>query len=347
MNERKRIDWVDVVKGIGMLLVIISHVEEHFVGTPRALLKGPIYTFHMPLFFFMSGYLFSMKKSFKEFFKNKCKRILLPYFCLGIILVLFDVYWQGKNPFGNPWFKLDKFLGGLLNLLYQRRFWTLWFIACLFFLNIIFYAIVRFGKNEKIRAAIVILLAVVGITYYKIGGGGIFWNIDVCLTAMPFFYVGYLGRKTDFISTKILKNRWKWLMLAGFVAADVICYLVNLRMTGQFLEFWGNIYGFAPLTYLGAFAGIFAVIILGDACHGFAPLRYLGENTMLLYAWHQTMLIPIIQKFFIEHNLFQSVWLTPVQYTARIVFATLIICVSLSIVNEILCRLKLGFVVGK
>ena len=347
MNERKRIDWIDVAKGIGILLVIISHVEEHFVGTPNAILKGPIYTFHMPLFFFVSGYLFSMKGSFKEFFKNKCKRILLPYFCLGTILVLFDIYWQGKNPYGNPWFKMDKFLGGMLNLLYQCRFWTLWFIACLFFLNILLYIIMKCSKNEKVRAGIVVVLAILGLTYYKIGGGGIFWNIDVCLTTMPFFYGGYLCRKTDFINSKILKNRYKWALFAGFVAADVVCYIVNLRMTGQFLELWGNQYGFAPLTYVGAFAGTFALIILADACRGFFPLRYLGENTMLIYAWHQTMMIPIIQKIFIVNDLFQGVWLTPAEYVGRIVVATAFICISLSIVNEILCRLKLGFVVGK
>lgn len=347
MNEKKRIDWIDVAKGIGMLLVIISHVEEHFVGTPMAVLKGPIYTFHMPLFFFVSGYLFSTKKSFREFFKNKCKRILVPYFCLGTILVLFDIYWQGKNPFGNPWFKMDKFLGGMLRLIYQCRFWTLWFIACLFFLNIFFYVIVRYGKTEKVRAASVLLLAIAGLTYYKIGGGGLFWNIDVCLTAMPFFYIGYLCRKTDFVDAKILKNRFKWLLFIGFIAVDMVCYIVNLTMTGQFLEFWGNLYGFAPLTYLGAFAGIFAVIILADACHGFVPLRYLGENTMLFYAWHQTMLIPIIQKFYIEHDMFQAVWLSPGLYYGRIILSTLIICVVLAVVNEVICRLKLGFMVGK
>jgi len=58
-------------------------------------------------------------------------------------------------------------------------------------------------------------------------------------------------------------------------------------------------------------------------------------------------MIPIIQKIFIVNDLFQGVWLTPAEYVGRIVVATAFICISLSIVNEILCRLKLGFVVGK
>ena len=58
--NKKRIDWVDVAKGIAMILVIVVHAEEHFIPGTLVSTKIPIYTFHMPLFFFVSGYLFSM-----------------------------------------------------------------------------------------------------------------------------------------------------------------------------------------------------------------------------------------------------------------------------------------------
>ena len=55
MDVKKRIDWVDVAKGIAMILVIVVHAEEHFMPGTLVSTKIPIYTFHMPLFFFMSG----------------------------------------------------------------------------------------------------------------------------------------------------------------------------------------------------------------------------------------------------------------------------------------------------
>ena len=204
MSTNKRIDWVDVAKGISMICVILVHVEEAFMPGTLVSLKIPMYTFHMPLFFFMSGYLFSAKASFGVFLKGKCKRILVPYICLGGLLVLFDTYWHGRNPFGDPWFNKDFFMGEVWALLWQQRFWTLWFIACLFWLSILFYAIVRFVKSEKIRAAVVIVLSVAGLVYYRLGGGPLPWNIDVCFTALPFFYVGYLCKTTDFVNQKIL-----------------------------------------------------------------------------------------------------------------------------------------------
>lgn len=344
--SKKRIDWVDVAKGIAMILVILVHVEEHFMPGVLVSTKIPIYTFHMPLFFFMSGYLFSAKKSFGEFLKKKCRRILVPYVCLGVLLALFDAFWQGRNPFGRSWFRPEIFKWNLWGLLYQNRLWTLWFIACLFWLNIIFYIIVRFVKNEKIRAAIVVLMAAAGIIYYKMGGGSLYWNVDACLTAMPFFYAGYLCRKTDFINQKILASKWKWGFLAAFVALDVVCTVVNYKLTGQFLEFYGRQYGIAILTYIGAFAGTFAVIILSDACRGFKPLKYIGENTMIFYAWHQTMLLPLIDAFFQEKHLFRG-FLSSGQYYGRLLLATVLCCVISAILNEIICRVKLGFMVGK
>lgn len=347
MSTKKRIDWVDVAKGICMILVIISHAEEHFIPGQMAKLKIPIYTFHMPLFFFISGYLFSMKSSFKEFLKSRCKRILVPYFCLGGILILFDTYWNGRNPFGDSWFHKDHFLYLLGQLFTQKRFWTLWFIACLFWLGILFYAIVRFVKSEKARAIVVAVLAIAGLVYYRLGGGGIFWNIDVCFTVLPFFYAGYLCRKTDFINQKILGNKkYKPILFVGFVVIDTACAIMNWKVFGGYMEMFHCKYGMEILTYICAFSGIFAVIILADWCNCF-PLRYIGVNTMLLYAWHQTMLLPVIEYYFNKLGMFKDFILPTWKYFGRVGLTTLICCVVLCLVNELLCRIKLGFMVGK
>lgn len=346
MSTKKRIDWIDVAKGIGMICVILAHVEETYISNPY--LRIPLYTFHMPLFFFLSGYLFSVKSSFKEFLIGKCRRILVPYFCLGGLLILFDIYWHGRNPFGDSWFKKDYAMYDLTQLLLQKKFLTLWFIACLFWLSILFYVLVRFIKNEIVRAIIITALAVAGLCYYHFGGQPVYWNLDVCLTALPFFYVGFLCKKTDFINEKILKTKWKPLLFVGFIAIDAVCAMINLKLTGQHLEMYRNEYAIAPLTYLGAFAAILAVIILSDVCNWF-PLRYIGVNSMIFYAWHQTMMMPLVEEFFNKMDWFEQ---ADFSFSLGIHFgkvftATLIICVVLSLINEILCRVKLGFIVGK
>lgn len=339
MITNKRVDWVDVAKGIGMICVILAHVEEQY-------LKMPLYTFHMPLFFFLSGYLFSIKSSFKEFLISKCRRILVPYFCLGGILILFDIYWNGRNSFNQTWYNKEYAMYDITQLFVQKRFLTLWFIACLFWLSLLFYVLVRFIKKEVIRAAVVILLTAAGLCYYYFDGTAWFWNMDVCFTALPFFYVGFLCRKTDFINQKILGNRYKPLLFVGFIGINVICAVLNLKISGQYLEMFYNQYAVAPLTYIGAFAGIFAVIILAELCNWF-PLRYIGINSMLFYAWHQTMMMPLIYEFYRKMGWFIQIVIPLKVYFGKAFLTTIIICVVLGIVNEILCRIKLGFLVGK
>ena len=81
----KRVEWIDIAKGYGILFVIIGHLylQDSFLTTQ-------IYTFHMPLFFFLSGYVFSAKKyNFNEFIKRKAKTILVPYFALGVCMIIF------------------------------------------------------------------------------------------------------------------------------------------------------------------------------------------------------------------------------------------------------------------
>lgn len=63
-TKRQRETWIDVLKGIGIILVVIGHVS---LGNT---LNSWIYTFHMPLFFSVSGYLWGGKR------KNFVQRIL-------------------------------------------------------------------------------------------------------------------------------------------------------------------------------------------------------------------------------------------------------------------------------
>ena len=86
-DMNKRVEWIDIAKGYGILCVIIGHLPLPFF---RAL-RGEIYTFHMPLFFFLSGCVFSVNKyNFKEFLKRKIKTIVVPYFALGIPMIIFS-----------------------------------------------------------------------------------------------------------------------------------------------------------------------------------------------------------------------------------------------------------------
>lgn len=77
MVDSNRIVSFDILKGVGILLVILGHIEIPYM------LKIVIYSFHMPLFFFVSGCFFR-SISWREFILKKNQAITdsLGFFCL-------------------------------------------------------------------------------------------------------------------------------------------------------------------------------------------------------------------------------------------------------------------------
>ncbi|WP_231401566.1 acyltransferase family protein [Cupriavidus sp. WS] len=73
--------WVDCLKGLGIAAVVAGHV---FSGLPAQL----IFLFHMPLFFFLSGYLFTVQRRRAEYFARKARHLLIPYVAFLVLLAL-------------------------------------------------------------------------------------------------------------------------------------------------------------------------------------------------------------------------------------------------------------------
>ena len=71
-GERQRIEWIDVAKGIGILLVAATHV---FGGSIAKYSEW----FYMPLFFFLSGYLYVPAEEWHRFVTKRARHLLLPY----------------------------------------------------------------------------------------------------------------------------------------------------------------------------------------------------------------------------------------------------------------------------
>lgn len=111
----QREKWIDVVRGGAILLVVIGHS-----GCPE-ILYNLIYSFHMPLFFVISGYLYNYDKwnktlRFKSFFVNRLNAYIKPYFILcGINLVLCIIQEIIKNRVAVETFSLvGKWIYGIL-----------------------------------------------------------------------------------------------------------------------------------------------------------------------------------------------------------------------------------------
>ncbi|MDR1895700.1 MAG: acyltransferase family protein [Prevotellaceae bacterium] len=82
----QRIIWIDIAKGLGIFLVVVGHVISS-----GNILHHWIYSFHMPLFFFLSGICLNNDRIYTGFLYKRLKSLLLPYLYFGILLTIFEL----------------------------------------------------------------------------------------------------------------------------------------------------------------------------------------------------------------------------------------------------------------
>lgn len=335
MQKKNRIEWIDMAKGYGIILVLLGHLH---IGRAGILW---IYTFHLPLFFLLSGYTFRADLDFLPFFRKKSRSLLLPYFGLGIPVLAYMLF---CDPIGGA--SKEKAIWLIRKFLVQNRFGTLWYLACLFCLEILFYTAVRVLKTDRKLLLLSIMLPILAIVYYLLGGKSLPWNVDGCFMAFPFFFGGYYYRNhgekiNQYLEHGTKKKQIFWILfvtnfLAGFL---------SVMLTGKGLEIYWCEFGFPPFVYLSAFAGIGWMIMLCKK-KTFQMIRYIGENSILYFVWHQAIMIPESEKILNRISFFQGT--NPIGLSALyIVLQIILILTVLTVCNQILMKTKLRIFLGK
>lgn len=172
-----RLEYIDIAKGIGIFLVVIGHCVK-----PSSILHSYIFSFHMPLFFFLSGLCFNDTKysTFIPFLKRRVCTLLLPllYFCI-IMSILGMV--EGS----------DFLLGKLRNGLFPSN--PMWFLYVLFLCELLYWFINHIAHRTLYRVIILLVCLVIGVT---LDHKGVQLPFSHCtIFAATFFYgIGHLCR---------------------------------------------------------------------------------------------------------------------------------------------------------
>ena len=146
---KKRIDYIDNVKGILILLVVLGHC---IVGENH--LKTVIYSFHMPAFFIISGILLNyssaVRKNFGGFLLSRIRQLLIPYILFEFLGYLVQCFTEGFYE------NLNGFIFRAAT--FQVHTDVDWFLIGLFFGEMAFY-FARKNKYIAIAAAVVAFIA--------------------------------------------------------------------------------------------------------------------------------------------------------------------------------------------
>lgn len=309
-----RILWIDTAKGIGLLCVILGHLHVPFLSTW-------VYTFHMPLFFFLSGVVFSRGKyGFREFLVRKVKSLVVPYFTLGggIFLVHCIINVVQCAP-GTAYLEMLK------SFVVQEHFWTVWFLACLFLVEILYYCIYKVLSGRKVPLTIVsLLLCGVGLLRYRLGWGSLPWNLDVAFVAQLFFHCGFLLKDTSVLEKmQSIKLPGRIFGIVGTLLVNAATGFLCIRVSGQSLDMSIGMYGNEVLTFISAISGIFAIVLISQMFNH-KWITYLGQNTMVVFGWHSRIVIVLCEYLYAYFGTFQSGGLVSQLMYAAVTFAIIL-----------------------
>ena len=337
MSTDRRISWIDTARGIGLLSVFVAHLSVPFAS-------AWMHTFAMPLFFFLSGLLYPghEKHSFSQFAWRRFKRLVIPYFTLGSVILLFYcfVFALQNEP-------RSSYVEMLRSFLIQEHYWTIWFLAALFLNQLVYYGIDCCFSRWKFAVTIVsVLLCVFGLMRYRLGWGSLPWNLDVALEAQFFFHLGYRFMHSSRIKEFFVGES----SVFRLIVIVLVCLVVNvvaakacIVLSGHSLDMSMGLYGNEIMTFIAAIAGILLIVTLSSVIRS-DFISYVGRNTMILFSWHSRIVIVACGMIYAHFGLFQTPSIGTSLLRASISFIA--IFVILVPINELIKRLPCHKIFG-
>lgn len=275
-----RISHIDILKGLGIILVVLGHVTQY---KP---LHDFIYAFHMPLFFLVSGLFLHDKKGFV---RSHARSLLLPYLTFG--LLTFVYWWLIESRFRELGTG-ESVSSQLVNLFIPTEMQlcnvVLWFLPCLFLASVAVNWI-----NKSVRSVSGRLWIVGGLVIVA----GFFGS------HLPF----HLGQATQASPYLLITS----VLGGGIAGADI--YLKDKRLASIVIGFAGlagiwlsgvscNMLG---TSYIPCYPVCFVVALFGSACLYLLAyairkshlLSWLGMNSLAIMLMHEPVKRIVIQLY--------------------------------------------------
>lgn len=245
--DKKRLTWVDITKGLLMILVVVGH----YPGQLDFPLGKYIYWFHMPAFFLLSGLFFKPvleKGKSKEAIYKRFMQLIVPYlfFLVTITLIRYGM------EIGSGNLELSWYLNDLWTLVIGGRFvrgayGVFWFVTTLFFTYLFFLWMTKyFTKTKQLIILVVfyLLAHAESIIAMRVIGGSpaeasqtipMIWNIDVALMAVVYFALGYHMKALWMNVTRF----WLFAGLVGTIAAVSLdwFHIIDYHLSMKFLRY--------------------------------------------------------------------------------------------------------------
>lgn len=291
-----RVTWIDIVKGIGIILVVLSHS----LNFENSVLIKWLNSFFMPMFFIMTGY--TIKTMNKRKLISELIYLLKIYFIWASVGMVFSFILDAIK--GNT---ID-YVQEIFNLIICKEIYnySLWFIFAIAISKFVYTIILNKTNNRFSTECILSLfISVIGLGLTQNINHEIAFKFDIALTMMIFIFLGRVMKRYDFT---IKKNGLQINLLIVASISSIIFGIYLNQEVAVFKAQYGNFIYFI----ISALSGAYIIIIFSKTIEiyshiGTKILSWIGKNTLIILCTHSLCLAILsiieIYLFSIEINL--------------------------------------------
>ena len=302
---KARIRYVDIAKGIGILLVVLCHIMSN------SSIYNIIYMFHMPLFFFLSGITFNNTEKFTKFIEKKFRGICIPYFLFSIVSFIYWILIERKirNQLDISAFKnfVNILLCQVENNLYIANV-VLWFLPCLFISSIIAYNILK-KKKGVIYSLLLLIIGYILCTKQIT----LPFTLETSFIAQFFIICGFYFNKAKKFNNNLL---YLLISILLFIFSAVFNTEVNML---------SHSYGNLLLFVMGSISGIYIMIFVCRLIKKSLVLEKIGKMSLLIMCCHEPLKRIVLQILSLLLN--ESTDIIRTNYIVSIVALVIIIII--------------------
>ena len=265
-----RIKELDYLKSILILLMVAFHLV--YIGDKYPYIKQIVYTFHMPAFLIISGYLTNVQKDIRSFMK-KLLWIFIPYLCMetGYVLMSHILPVRENVP------EISSSI--LLHKIFIKPLGPYWYLHTLIICSLLYYLAFRYTRMKIISQVIILGLGLFAVSYW--GGIMVFANAI-------YFLAGVIIKQSKLPFIRIFQPS----LLALVPMILLCCFPDNLKR---------GILAGITITYLAIIISLYAHSYLSK---GISQCSYfIGRNTLVIFLF--SPLFTILCKMFLSFLFFE------------------------------------------
>ena len=287
----KRINFIDIARSFAIIFIVLGHTLVHSVNC--GIIFKLLYSFHVVLFFIISGYTYKIKgnQNFWSFTKNKFIRIMIPYFIWALLfLIPYMILGQtvgnsiGTNSSFNLKTQIINVLYGNGNASSLKQNSSLWFLPALFSIEIIYYFVIKLtNKFSKLKVSILIPMVSISYitnTFLKLN---LPWGINTALVIGIFFYIGFLLKEYNlFNKDKLFKSKY----IIPILIIGLLSFYFNSTVSCIDYD-----YGYLTLAISSGICLSLVVIYISYIIKENKVIEYIGRNTMGILIFHKIIIL--------------------------------------------------------